>query len=88
MPVVPLGINYTRSLFHGELVLLESRSLPRKLARWPWKTKFLREGELVAEARVDLVLVKKVAKEHCLIRNVPKQISSPLLKLQLGPDLI
>ena len=88
MPVVSLEINYTRSLFHGELVLLESRSLPRKLARWPRRTKFFREGELVAEARVDLVLVEKVAKEHCLIRNVPKHISSPLLKLQLGPDLI
>ena len=84
MPVVSLNINYMSSLLHGELILLESRSLPRELARWPWLTKFFRDGELVAEARVDLVLVKKFSTGHRLIRNVPNQISSHLLKLQLG----
>ena len=72
---------------HGELVALESRSLPRQRARWPWITKFLKEKVVVAEARVELVLVKKIGQEHRLIRNVPDQISGPLQKLQLGPEV-
>ena len=86
MPVVSLKINYIKALLHGEEVLLESRSLPRKFARWPWKTQFLSNGLLVAEADVDLVLVRRVGTEHRLIRNVPNQISNSLLKLQLGPS--
>ena len=87
MPVVSLEINYMSAVFHGDLVLLESRSLPRKFARWPWVTKFLRDGVLVAEAKVDLVLIKTIGKEHHLVRTVPNQISNYLLKLQLGQDL-
>ncbi len=86
MPVVGLKINYIRALLHGETVLLESHSLPRRLARWPWITKFLRDGDLVAEANVDLVLVRRVGKEHHLIRNIPNKISTYLLKLQFGPN--
>ena len=85
MPVVSLKINYIKALLHGQEVLLESRSLPRKFARWPWKTQFLSNGLLVAEADVDLVLVRRVGTEHRLIRNIPNQISNSLLKLQLGP---
>ena len=85
MPVVALQINYINALKHGEIVLLESYSLPRSLARWPWKTNFLRNGLIVAKAKVDLVLVKKIGTESRLIREAPNQISSSLLKLQLGP---
>ena len=88
MPVVSLNINYMSALFHGELILLESHSLPRELARWPWFTKFFRDGEIVAEARVDLVLVKKLSKGHRLMRNAPNQISSYFLKLQLGESVV
>ncbi len=87
LPVVSLKINYLSAVFHGEEVVLESRSLPRKLARWPWITKFLRSGVLVAEAWVDLVLVKKVREENHLIKTVPHHISSYLQKLQFGPDI-
>ena len=43
MPVVSLEIKYISVLRHGELVLLETKSLPRRGARWPWLTKFLKE---------------------------------------------
>ena len=88
MPVVSLKINYISALLHGEEVLLESCSLPRELARWPWLTKFFRDGVLVANAKVDLVLVEKFATGNRLIRNVPNQISSHLLKLQLGQGIV
>ena len=87
MPVISIEINYINALKHGELIMLESYSLPRTLARWPWKTNFLRDGLIVAKAKVDLVLVEKVGSSSRLIRKVPDQILSPLLKLQLGPGL-
>ena len=86
MPVVSLKINYIRALLHGQKVLLESLSLPRHFARWPWKTNFLSDGLVVAEANVDLVLVRRVGDAHHLIRNVPDKLSSYFLKLQRGPS--
>ena len=85
MPVVSLNINYMRAILHGEMVLLESQLLSRQRARWPWLTKFLREGDVVAEAKVDLVLVKRSGKGNRLVRKVPNDIANPLLKLQEGP---
>ena len=87
MPVVSLEINYISALRHGEIVLLESKCLPRKGARWPWATKFVKEKVVVAEARVDLVLIKRSGKEFRLMRKIPEQILRPLLKLQCGPEL-
>ena len=87
MPVVSLEINYISALRHGDLVLLESLCLPRKGIRWPWVTKFLKDDVVVAEASVDLVLIKRSDNEHRLIRKIPDQIASPLLKLNLGKCL-
>ena len=87
MPVVSLQINYISALSHGERVLLESKCLPRQLARWPWLTQFIRDGSVVAEAKVELVLVKKVGKGNRLVRNVPKDFSDALQKLQMGPAI-
>ena len=86
-PVVSLEINYKIALLHGEEVLLESWSLPRQRARWPWLTKFSRDGIVVAESRVDLVLIKKVGTKHRIVREVPNQMASPLKKLQFGQSL-
>ena len=85
MPVVSLNINYIRALLHGQNVLLESACLPRQLARWPWKTNFLCNGVVVAEAHVNVVLVKRIGDKHQLIRNIPHQFGSYFLKLQSGP---
>ena len=87
MPVVSIKIDYFSSLTHGELVLLESRALARNLARWPWRTIFLRNGEVVAEAKVDLVLVKKFGQQYRLVRKAPDHLSKTLLKLQFGPKI-
>ena len=86
MPVVAIQVNYLSALHHGDLVVLESRALPRRFARWPWSTKFLRSGAVVAEASVELVVVKKVGNEHRLLRKIPDQIVNTLLKLQFGPS--
>ena len=87
MPVVSLQINYISALAHGDRVLVASKSLPRQLARWPWLTQFIRDGSVVAEAKVELVLVKKVGKGNRLVRNVPKDFSDALQKLQMGPAI-
>lgn len=82
MPVVSLEIKYLKTLLHGDEVILRSWSFPRKGVRWHWHTKFLKKGnELVAEAKVDLVLIKKVDGNHHLIRNIPPSLNKLLMKL-------
>ena len=87
MPVVSLEINYIRALRHGEIVLLESNCLPREGARWPWVTRFMKENDVVAKARVELVLIQRSGNNLRVIKSIPEQISSPLLKLQCGPSM-
>ncbi len=86
LPVVSIEINFVNPLLHGQSVLIESVALPRKGVRWSWVTKFLRDGKIVTQAKVDLVLVEKFGREHRLVRHVPNQISSYLLRLQNGPS--
>ena len=86
LPVISLNINYIRALLHGQSVLLESFSLPRQFARWPWKTNFLCDGMIVAEANVNLVLVRRAGGKNQLIRNIPNQFASYFVKLQSGPS--
>ncbi len=84
MPVVSLEVNYILPLLHGDLVGLESWSLPQQGVRWPWVTNFLKGGDIAATARVDLVLVKRNSSRHQLVRRIPKEISLFLQKLQLN----
>ena len=86
LPVVSLNINYIRAIFHGQSVLLESFSLPRKLARWPWTTNFICDGVVVAKANVNLVLVKRSREKNQMIRNIPNKFAGYFLKLQSGPQ--
>jgi len=86
MPVVRLEIKYLRSLAHGETVSLESWSLPKKGARWPWKTVIIREdGEMAVQALVELVLVHQVGGLSRVLRQPPESLALALRKLQLGP---
>ena len=86
IPVVHLEINFLSAALHGEKILLESWALPRKGVRWPWYSKFLREGNiLVAKAKVELVLTKTAGKRMIIRRHPPDQIQDLLLKLQAGP---
>ncbi len=87
MPVVSLEISYLRAIYHGEKILLESRSLERDGARWPWQTNFLKKDDsLVAKARVELVLISQSDKGPRALRHVPDTISSALYDLQKGPS--
>ena len=87
MPVVSLSINYLKTIHHGEEVILETFSLPRKGVRWPWKTSFIIKGnELAAEARVELVIVRQNCQKTRLIRKLPDQFQKTLLELQHGPE--
>ncbi len=86
MPIVSLAINYLRPLKHGDEVTLESWAKAREGIRWPWETKFLKDGDvLVAEAKVDLVFINQKNSQFRLLRKVPNQIEIALQSLQLGP---
>ncbi len=86
MPVVSLQIDYINAIQHGDHVLLESLSLPRRGIRWPWKTRFFRSGDIVAKASIDLVLVKKFGSNYRLVREIPKEILECFVKLHRGPS--
>ena len=51
MPVVNLQIRYREALRLGDTVVLASQSEPQQGVRWPWRTRFLRHGVCIAEAR-------------------------------------
>ncbi len=87
LPVISLTINYKKSLKIGEKVLLQSWPCDFKGIRWPWITKFYREEKnllLIAESKVELVLVEKKDKEFRIIRNPPDQIKYAMEKLTKG----
>jgi len=87
MPVVRLEINYRRALNHGEKVVLESWSLPRQGVRWPWRTIFLtEEGDRVAEAQVDLVLLSLIGSARRVLRKPPEPLATALQQLRQGPE--
>ncbi len=85
MPVVNLQIRYMKAVFHGEKLVLKSYCLPPNGLRLPWKTLFLRDGELMAQANVDLVLIKVGRSGKKLLRKFPADLSKALLDLQKGP---
>ena len=88
MPVVRLEIHYRRALRHGEVVELESWSLPCDGVRWPWFTVFATEaGDRVADAQVDLVLVNVMGLRRRVLRQPPEPLASALRQLQKGAEL-
>ncbi len=84
MPVVRLEIKYLKSIMHGQNIFLESYCLPRKGVKWPWQTSFICSGMKVAEASVDLVLIKVDDSGSKILRKVPEKLNNALLKLQYG----
>ncbi len=76
MPVVLLQLKYISPIRHGENIVVESFCAPLRKVRWIWNSTFLRDGiDKVAEARVEIVLVRKVDSEFQLVRNPPEPIS-------------
>ena len=82
-------MNYFKALRHGEEVDLDSWVLPNKGVRWPWTTRFIKGGnELVAEASVDLVIVKSSpdSQKYQVIRRPPEHLDKAFQELQKGPE--
>ncbi len=85
MTVVSLDIKYKKAIKHGQYVVLESFPLEKVGLRWPWVTNFIADDNLVmAEARVELVLVKQALDEYRLIRAWPDNIEAAFSALMFG----
>ncbi len=86
MPVVGLEIKYFKTLFHGEEVVIDSWAMSRKGIRWPWISKVYRSnGDLIIEAKVDLVLVRLSDTKRNLLRETPEDLLAVFSSLHQGP---
>ena len=85
IPVISLEIKYKLPFFHGEkFVLISQFNLEKKL-RLNCKTLFLKlNGDIGAEAKVGLVLVKRINESMKLVRELPVQINNIFLLLEEG----
>jgi len=83
MPVVSMRIDYRRALCHGDRVILESECADPKGVRWPWRSRLLRDGQLVAEAAVELVMLR----QGRVLRAVPDQLVDVMKQLRQGPSV-
>ena len=81
MPVVAMNLEYRRSIRHGDQIVLDSFCGSQSGARWPWTSCFLLDGRVVAEARVELVILG----EGRLLRRPPEAIRPALAALNKGP---
>ena len=86
IPVVSLTIKYKDYLRHGDEVLLENFALKQDGVRWLWKTNFLGDGlKLFAEAKVELVVVRKIDEDYRIVRELPDFLQEAIDKINLGP---
>ena len=88
LPVVSLSIQYRQALLHGDQVELRSWVLPRQGVKLPWISHFIRaDGELAAEAQVELVLVDLSAGpgQRRLLRRLPGELATAVDQLVTGP---
>ena len=88
IPVVSAQIKYKKSFFHGEKVLLISQyNLVNKI-RLNCKTSFVKvNGEIGAEALVELVVVKRKNDSIKVVRELPVEIKKIFLLLEEGPEI-
>ena len=88
IPVVSLQIEYKISFVHGEKVLLTSFFKMENKIRLSCKTLFLKSnGDIGAEAKIGLVIVKKINDSIKLVRKIPIPIKNKLLLLEDGPKI-
>ena len=87
IPVISAKIKYKISFTHGERVLLISQfNLVNKI-RLNCKTSFLKvNGDIGAEALLELVFVRKENDSIKLVRKLPADIENILLLLEQGPE--
>ena len=87
IPVISLQIKYKVSFFHGENILLTSRFKFKNKIRLTCKTLFLKSnGNIGAEAIVDLVFVRKINDSIKIVREIPVQTKNKLLLLENGQN--
>ena len=82
MPVVSMTVSYRRSIRHGDEIVLESRCGPQSGVRWPWRSRFVLEGQVMAEACVELVILG----DGQLLRRPPVAMRPALAALKGGPE--
>tara|TARA_B100001029_G_C14847355_1_gene331733 strand:+ start:200 stop:637 length:438 start_codon:yes stop_codon:yes gene_type:complete len=88
IPVVSAYIKYKISFIHGEKVLLKSKFNVVKKIRLNCKTLFLKEnGNVGAEALIELVFVRKKNDSMKLVRVLPEKIKKILFLLEEGPGI-
>ena len=84
MPVVQLQIRYREALILGDEVELISVSCAPRGVRWPWSTRFIKDGVCVAEASVELALVS-VHPVRKVLRHPPEAVAEAFRTLAEGP---
>ena len=86
IPVISAQIKYKISFSHGEIINLKSQfNLVNKL-RLNCKTLFLKtNGNVGAEALIQLVLVRKKSDSIQVVRQLPKEINKIFSLLEEGP---
>ena len=77
MPVVALHLDYRHPLQHGDEVCIESQCLAQQGVRWPWVSRFVRENKVVAEAKVELVMLR----QGRVLRRVPTELRTVMDRL-------
>ena len=88
IPVISIQIRYKKSFIHGEKVLLTSQFKLENKIRLICKTLFLKSnGDIGAEAIIELVVVRKINDSIKLVRELPVQIKNILLMLEEGPKV-
>ena len=88
IPVISIQMKYRKSFIHGEKVLLTSQFKLENKIRLICKTLFLKSnGDIGAEAKIGLVIVRKTNDSIKLVRELPVQIKNILLMLEKGPTV-
>ena len=88
IPVVTIQIKYKISFFHGEKIILMSQFKMENKIRLNCKTLFFKSnGDIGAEAMIELVFVRKKNDSIKLIRELPVEIKKVLLLLEEGPKI-
>ena len=88
IPIISSQIKYRISFTHGEKILLKSQfNLVNKI-RLNCKTLFLKlNGDIGAEALIDLVLVRKENDCIRLVKDIPPEFKKIFLLLEEGPKI-
>ena len=88
IPLISANIMYKMSLIHGEKITLISQFKVVNKIRLICKTLFLKlNGDIGAEALVELVFVRKIKDSIKLVRKLPSEIQNILLLLEEGPKI-